>query len=879
MYATVHIRHYSVMRLTFVRVRGCVFRALAALMLAALPPSVSRAQEGLSRPPVALEEIVVRFEIQRTLSEDIIAQYGGSEVYLPVIKVLQLLEMKVDMRDGRSRYRGHLMDKKDTFEFDLKKGRVRTARGDHRLGVADYLVGDMDLYLRADLFREILSLPITFDFNLLRAYIPYNRLFPITKRLIREQRHESLAQRSHEQIASHRVPYRRELLGGGVADWTLSMNPVGPGGSYGQLKTGAVFLGGDMEMSLAGNSRTGFDSDQLRGRWRYYTGDSRIMSHVDLGDIYTGGRNSRALRGAMVTNQPIRRRQYFQTVDIGGDLGTDWEVELYVNNQLRDFAYTDAQGQYNFNLDVFYGGSVVQLKMYGPNGEIREEERFIQVPFSMLPQGELDYSLGLGLAQTLDEKKPYSTGRVAFGIHPRITVGVGADLPIDPEPGEKPFINGQLALSMGSNFAAQSALSINNANTLELNYTDPAVLNASGSYTSYYPNEVSNRLLHQSRIAFSMSTPFRLVGHGLGLRFNATLDRFATFKSYFMNWGMTIPFKPVQVHYLGRYKRTIYETHHAQSIASELFASINLVRWVRPQVRITYDHSASRLSKYAFYLTKRVFHLGNLSLSYEHNSDIRSNTFMFSINMVTGFAHLASRSTVRSSSLSMNHLYRGSVRYDQSARSIRFDRNPGVGLGMAVVRPFRDDNFNGVFDSNEELLGDMRAKMHGQSGQLDRTSRLYFYNRLQPYGEYALEISPEALLDPMLRSSHSQYRVTLNPNMVSTIDIPVVTASDIIGTVKRQTRLGDVGVGGIKLTILNLSTDVVSVITTFNDGEFFFLGLLPGQYRAYLDKATLAAYGYRAEPESFEFEVKPVRGGMSIEDVDFRLIPLEAIPE
>lgn len=82
-----------------------------------------------------------------------------------------------------------------------------------------------------------------------------------------------------------------------------------------------------------------------------------------------------------------------------------------------------------------------------------------------------------------------------------------------------------------------------------------------------------------------------------------------------------------------------------------------------------------------------------------------------------------------------------------------------------------------------------------------------------------------------------------------------------------------------KLTILNLSTDVVLEISTFNNGEFFFLGLLPGQYRAYLDKATLAAYGYRAEPESFEFEVKPIRGGMSIEDADFRLIPLDTISQ
>jgi hypothetical protein len=849
--------------------------ALIGLALVAARPAVVHAQQRHSAPPEALEEIVVRFEIQRTLAEDIVAQYGGSKVYLPLVKILRLLEMKVEMKDNRTRYRGHLMHKNDAFDVDLNKGRVRSSLGEFELSPTDYLVGDMDVYIKSELFNEVFGLPVTFDFSLLRAYIPYRKSFPIIKRQLREQRHKVLAQRGEDQIESHRVPHQRELLGGGVVDWTLSTNPVGPGGSFGQMKTGAVVLGGDLEWNMAGNSRSGFDSDQMRGRWRYYTGDSRIVSHVDVGDIFAGGRNARSLRGAMVTNQPLRRRQYFQTVDIGGDVGPDWEVELYVNNQLRDFAYTDAAGSYNFNLDVFYGGSTVQLKMYGPNGEIREEERYIQVPFTMLPKGELEYSMGAGLAQTLNGKKPYSVGNVALGIHERLTAGAGVDAPLNPSPGEKPFFNGQLALNMGRNVSAQTALSINNSNTFELNYTNPSVLNVSTRFTTYYPNEVTNRLLHQNRIAFSLSAPFRVVGHGLGLRFNATMDQYETFSTFFMNWGMTLPFRPLQLHYLGRLKRTDYTTSRSVSVASELFASINLIRWVRPQARLTFDHTTSRLSKYSIFLSKRVFRLGQLSLSYERNAEQKTDAFMVTFNLVTGFAHLSARSTVRAEGVRMNNLYRGSVRYDQSARRVRFDRNPGVGLGMAVVRPFRDDNFNGRFDADEALLGDLRAKMHGQSGTMDRSNRLYFYNRLQPYGEYSLDVNSEALPDPMLRPSHRRFRVTLNPNMVSTIDVPVVTASDIMGSVKRQTDAGDVGIGGVKLTIINLSTEVVSELTTFNDGDFYHLGLLPGQYRAYLDKETLTAYGYRSEPESREFEVAPIPGGTSIEHIDFRLLPLE----
>lgn len=98
-------------------------------------------------------------------------------------------------------------------------------------------------------------------------------------------------------------------------------------------------------------------------------------------------------------------------------------------------------------------------------------------------------------------------------------------------------------------------------------------------------------------------------------------------------------------------------------------------------------------------------------------------------------------------------------------------------------------------------------------------------------------------------------------------------AADISGTIDRQTAAGNVGVGGMILHVLNLSNDIVTDISTFSSGQYYYLGLLPGKYRAYVDAAQMAQSGYDCEPTFREFEVKPSSEGSSVEGISFVLIP------
>lgn len=165
-------------------------------------------------------------------------------------------------------------------------------------------------------------------------------------------------------------------------------------------------------------------------------------------------------------------------------------------------------------------------------------------------------------------------------------------------------------------------------------------------------------------------------------------------------------------------------------------------------------------------------------------------------------------------------------------------------------------------DQGEELLDGIRPKMKCPSGIPSGKNNLHYFNRLRPYDDYLIQIDQNSLDDPTLKAVHENYMVTVGPNVVTAIDVAVVVTSDISGTVNRLLPQGsEIGVGGIKIRIVNFTTDELTEITTFNDGEYYYLGLTPGSYRAYIDPKQPEQYGYQSEPGGIDFIIEPTEGG------------------
>jgi len=820
-----------------------------------------------------LEEIAVEFEIPKVMSKDILVRYDGTTMYLPVVEIFKQLDINCSLSPQTKRLSGFFISKDNVYQIDPPAFKAIVNKREFPLLPSDCFVEGNEMFIRLELFQTLFELNMQFNFSLLRVVLPLNENLPSYQRFKRQRAREKLRKAETSLHNVQAVPKKRDYFAGGVADWLISASPVGGGGHFFDLSLGSMLLGGDFSLSGSGNSVNGFDADQMTYKWHYAFDRNRYVTQAEFGSVYTVGPLSRGLKGGLVTNRPLVQRTHFQTIHLTGKLEPGWEAELYIDNKLIDYAVSDQTGEYDFTVDLVYGSSVTTLKLYGPNGEVRSEEQEVRIPYTLVPRGATEYSVGAGSIVTPFGKRPHVLSSAYYGVTSRLTLGASADLPLSPRGQERFLYAAEAIYQLPINLTVNGAFSPDNLAQVSLNYSLPSFVTTGASFTRYYDNPYNATQQQIRNATFFVSAPFKIRRQYLGARFYVSLDKYAAFKSTSMNAGLNGSFSLFHFNYLGKYKITSYPERSMRSMASQVLLSADLLRWLKPQFRIDYDHEVNTVARYGVYLNKRVFRTGQVTLSYERNPIAKSNAIMLTVNFFNRAAYFSSRVLYTEGGVSMNQMQRGSIRYDRVGGAIRFDRRGAVGQGTAVVRPFLDTDDDGMVDDGESYLPGVRAKISGASGRIMGRDRLYYYDGLRPYDDFTVQIDPTSLDDPTLKPAYENFKVSLNPNVVTTVNVPIVVASDIGGKVERETASGKVGIGGIVVKILNISKDIVTEITTFNSGEFYFLGLVPGSYRAYVDPKQLAQFGYTTTPESIQFDIAPSASGTSIENINFSLVP------
>ncbi len=850
----------------------CKYKNWIALLTATVISASFQASPGFGQTD-GYDEIVIRFEVPRLFQRDISAQYGQNQLYLPITEIFAMLDINVQRDMENKVFSGKFMTADRKFEIDLGKNKASCAGKDVDLKPDDYVFTPTDIYLRSDLFDSVFSLRMYFNFSTLSVYLPLNKDFPAYQKLVRKIAHQELSDALAAKKDLFALPLKREYIRAGVADWTATTSPIGGGGHYGSLNLGGMLLGGDFTLQGDFNSKTGFEKDRMRYRWHYFFDNSRYFTQAEVGEINTTGYFAGSMKGVLLTNRPQVDRRYFQTINVTGHAGQGWEVELYVNNKLTDFANADANGDYDFMVDILYGSSRIMMKMYGPNGEIQTEEKYVSIPFNLIPKKVIQYSVAAGTTDGQYKNGKYLEGTTYYGIFSQLTAGVNTEVPIEPRNGEKMAGAGEITYQPLGDFIFNGAYAPRNSYRLAFNFSEPSLVGISGSYSKFFEESYRGQLGQKSNLNLSISSPLRIGNRRLGLRYHVSMDKYKAFEQVNMNYGFNSSVYRFYVNYMGSYKLSRFSTRHESEMTSQLFLSTTFLRFLRPQVRITYDHSMRKLSALGAYFNKRIFKKGQLSFSLERNIRSSSNLIMISFNIFSDFADFSSKFYSSGGQKALSQMQRGSVRFDQDERSFRFDRKAGLGYGSAVITPFVDDNFNGKPDPGEEILTDLRARIGGSGGSRNNGDKLYYYDGLRPYDEQVVQIDPYSLDNPQLKPAHENFKILVNPNVVTNIEIPVVTAGEVTGSVDRKIPEGKVGVGGIKVLVISESTGKEISITTFNNGEYYYLGLVPGMYRAYIDPQQLEKYGYTSEPPDISFQIKTVNGGDYIDKINFVIVP------
>ncbi|MCK4825511.1 hypothetical protein KA005_57720, partial [bacterium] len=432
-------------------------------------------------------------------------------------------------------------------------------------------------------------------FSELQITLPLNEDFPAYQKLRRSLEHKRLKKEDDALKDIKRLPYKRSLLSGGVLDWSLSASPVGEGTNYFGFNLGSMLLGGDLTVGGTGNSQSGFNEDQLRYRWHYYFDWSPYLSQAEIGDVYAGGILSRGLRGGMVTNKPQTQRTYFRTIRVEGHPGPDWEIELYLDHNLVDYTHTSQSGLYEFLVDINYGASLITVKMYGPNGEIRNEEQYIRVPYNIIPKNSLEYTVTIGERQSLSLNRKYVQAIAFYGLTNKLTVGVAGDAPLDHFDDEPFSFAGEATYQLFGNLTMNGTFAPGYAARGAMNFNKHSFISIDGSFTKYFENKYRNLLTLKHNIMISISAPLRLGSRRLNLRYFMTWDKYPNRDLFNINFGGTASLPRVNIFYLGKYQISKYKTRSVSQLISEVFTSLSITRWFRPQFRFTYNHAKQEM--------------------------------------------------------------------------------------------------------------------------------------------------------------------------------------------------------------------------------------------------------------------------------------------
>jgi len=304
--------------------------------------------------------------------------------------------------DGSITGRRHPGDLPFYFGTD---GRWQADNARGQLGSADFVLFQGELYLSREAIARVFPVRLTVDTTRQQLVIEATGPLPLDIARNRELARARLS--GQENLSppplSH-FPY--QPIGRPAGDIRLTFNHNTGDNKQTRLSydslvtnelgyaTGLVFLRGDdsrlsdMRVRLG---REAFDGNAfgVPGLVSAFAGDVNGAAVPLVGNVLG--------RGLALSSYPLDRPDSFDRTRVEGDAPADWDVELYRGSELLAFSKVGGDGRYLFeDVPLLFGNNELQVVLYGPEGQQREERRTFRVGSGMTPVGKVQVRGMLG---------------------------------------------------------------------------------------------------------------------------------------------------------------------------------------------------------------------------------------------------------------------------------------------------------------------------------------------------------------------------------------------------------------------------------------------------------------------------------------------------
>ncbi len=557
-------------------------------------------------------------------------------------------------------------------------------------------------------------------------------------------------------------------------------------------------------------------------------------------------------RGALLTNRPIERAENFDRTNFRGDLPNGWDAELYRNGQLLAFAIDRSDGRYEFlDVPLLYGQNRFEVVLYGPQGQIRRETKSVTVGANSIPPKATYYwagfnqdgrdLIGLGSGVRFGSGRLRGSFGVERGIDAKTSIAMAGHTLFVRGVGRRNFYEANVRRAIGTSllevsgttdfrggFAARAQVLGEVAGT----YFNAETINVTGGFRS-------DRITENVRGIHSL-----------------TADRS-------IRIGRTI----VPVSFLGKYT---VRSQGSDTLALDSRISANLGRftltgeldWQQEKIKFGRDppgvlqtsilanarFGRVRLRGEARFRLRPDSRFDNATLVAEwsgrgrgrHESNWRAEIgYDQYLHRARGGIGYVRRYDKFSVTTSVEAATDGSVAAGLNlAFSLGPDPRRGRGLrltssrlashGQTLARVFRDTNGDGVRQSDEPYQPEVQLAA-GQTPieQLTDANGEVIIEDLQTFRPVLIGIDVASLPDPLIQPASPGIVVTPRPGVTIAIDLPLVSAGEVDGTLVKD---GGAPLEGVDLELVNAKGTVTSRTRSDFDGFFIFESVPYGNY-------------------------------------------------
>tara|TARA_R110000868_G_scaffold85301_6_gene240078 strand:- start:55112 stop:59887 length:4776 start_codon:yes stop_codon:yes gene_type:complete len=793
----------------------------------------------------------------------------GSEVYLSLPNVFDYLKIKNTTNTTYSTMEGFFIKKNNTFKIDESTNQITYKERVVPLNTGDLIRTNTNLFLKASYFKQIFELDNNFVFSSLSVSMSSKLELPAVSEARIAQLRANINKIKNEFTADTTLVRDKPLFHFGTANWAVNANQQ-TNGTHSErllLNLGGMLAGGELTSALNYFSNQPFALKNQYYQWRYVNENNKYISQITLGKIAASSTSTilYPVVGGQITNAPTQIRKSFGTYALSDHTQPDWMVELYINNVLVDYIKADANGFFSFNVPLMYGRTEISLRYYGPWGEEQISGKQFVIPFQFLPAKKMEYVLSSGLIEN-GKNSLFANAKVNYGLSDRITIGGGVEY-VSSLVNQKiiPFFNSSVRISpqLFISGAYYHKVMYNGI----LNYTALNNLRLELDYIKYNKDQDAIRFNYSEMRKATLSFPIHTAHFSGNSRFSLqqnvyNTSKYTTAESLLSGTGYGLNFNfTTNLFYSATGKPFIY---------SNLSTSLRLPKGfvLIPQLR--YDYNEDGITSLRAELKKQVFQKGSVQASFDRN--FKTGSSYLQMGFRYDFDHLSSSfsSSFTKIQASFSQSASGSLIYEPKADFIDFNNKTSVGRASMKFIPFLDTNGNEKRDPTEPPVIGLRITLNGGK-QINSKDGTTIITELEPYIKNHVELNTNNINNIAWRVNDKTLNITLNPNQLKIIEIPVVVVGEVGGTVNRNENGKFTGTGGLKINIYDTNHVLTKTILSEPDGYFSFLGLKSGSYLAKIDSLQLQNLQMTAEPASTPFEIDNGTDGAIVDNIEFVL--------